>query len=190
MPTGVYTRSEETRRKMSENGKRAWILGISPLSNRKGRTSYNKGRPMHPNAVEALRKANTGRKQSAETIEKRVSKLRGRKHTEEYKLRMSGKNSVHWKGGKRGEVSLIRGSFQYKKWRLSVYVRDNFTCVTCGDKNYKGRNKSVKLEADHIKPFAHYPELRFDVSNGRTLCVPCHKLTDTYAGKCVNFKKV
>jgi 5-methylcytosine-specific restriction endonuclease McrA len=39
------------------------------------------------------------------------------------------------------------------------------------------------LQADHIKPFAHHPELRFDVNNGRTLCVPCHRKTDTYGGR-------
>jgi hypothetical protein len=45
-----------------------------------------------------------------------------------------------------------------------------------------GKTKE-KLEADHIKPFALFPELRFDISNGRTLCLPCHKLTDNYAGR-------
>ena len=27
----------------------------------------------------------------------------------------------------------------------------------------------------------------WDLENGRTLCVPCHKLTDTYGGRCVKF---
>ena len=67
----------------------------------------------------------------------------------------------------------IRKSPAYKQWRQKVYVRDNFTCVECG-------KHGGDLEADHIKAFALYPELRFEVSNGRTLCKPCHKKTETY----------
>ena len=37
--------------------------------------------------------------------------------------------------------------------------------------------------ANHDERWSDYPKLRFKVSNGRTLCVPCHKKTDTYKGK-------
>ena len=46
-----------------------------------------------------------------------------------------------------------------------------------------------KLNADHIKPFSLFPELRFDLNNGRTLCVECHKKTDTYCEKIYKYKK-
>lgn len=92
----------------------------------------------------------------------------------------SGKNNHMWKGGVTSKNSKIRGSLEYRQWRNAVFKRDNYTCVWCGDKNQKGRGKSLVLNADHIKPFAYYPELRFELSNGRTLCVPCHRKTDTY----------
>jgi 5-methylcytosine-specific restriction endonuclease McrA len=68
-------------------------------------------------------------------------------------------------------------------WRESVFKRDNYTCVWCGAKNKKGNGKTVVLNADHIKPFALYPELRFAIDNGRTLCVDCHRKTDNFGGK-------
>lgn len=91
--------------------------------------------------------------------------------------------SIAWRGGKTDTEQLIRGSKEYKQWRLAVFRRDNFTCQGCGDRNERGRGARVVLNADHIKPFAYFPELRFDLDNGRTLCLPCHKATDTYAGK-------
>lgn len=57
-------------------------------------------------------------------------------------------------------------------WRESVLVRDDYKCVFCGSKE--------NLEADHIKPKSVFPHLKYEVSNGRTLCGPCHRKTDTY----------
>lgn len=82
--------------------------------------------------------------------------------------------------GKRTADKRIRQSAEYKRWRTAVFERDGFTCVECGDGNHRGRGQTVVLHADHIKPFALYPELRFDVDNGRTLCLPCHVQTGTY----------
>jgi hypothetical protein len=75
---------------------------------------------------------------------------------------------------------LFRKSRPYREWRTSVFRRDGFACVQCGDKNEPGRGETVLLRADHIKPFALHPELRLDLDNGRTLCDPCHKQTDTF----------
>lgn len=75
----------------------------------------------------------------------------------------------HWnyKGGISNENHIIRNSTEMKVWRSKVFIRDNFTCQKC---NVKGG----VLNAHHIKPFAHYPELRFELSNGLTLCKCCH----------------
>ena len=77
-------------------------------------------------------------------------------------------------------------SLEYRLWRESVFKRDNWTCVWCGARSSKGYE--VILNVDHIKPFASYPELRFAIDNGRTLCKPCHETTDTYGKKIKNFK--
>lgn len=82
--------------------------------------------------------------------------------------------------GKRTKEKIIRQSWAYKAWRTLVFERDNYTCQDCGLHNEKGLGKSIILHADHIKPFALFPDLRFEVSNGRTLCFPCHKRTNTW----------
>lgn len=106
----------------------------------------------------------------------------GKKHTEEIKAKMRGENNGNWKGGISSENHLIRESSDYKLWRETILKRDNFHCVQCGLK--RGWNKKlgfrVLLEVDHIKPFALFPELRFSINNGRSLCKDCHKNTPTY----------
>jgi len=52
-------------------------------------------------------------------------------------------------------------------WARAVISRDNATCQKCGAQN-------VELHAHHIRSFADHPELRWDVSNGQTLCYRCH----------------
>lgn len=93
---------------------------------------------------------------------------------------ISGARHHNWKGGITSINEKIRKSLEYKLWRKAVFERDNYTCIWCGTKFIKGKTGKVKLHADHIKPFAHYPELRLELSNGRTLCELCHETTDTY----------
>lgn len=59
-------------------------------------------------------------------------------------------------------------SYEGTQWRKAVYERDNYTCQICGE-------RGGKLNAHHIKTYATHPELRFDLDNGITLCVQCHK---------------
>jgi hypothetical protein len=69
-------------------------------------------------------------------------------------------------GDIRGGSGHQRNMPEYAEWRKAVYQRDNYTCQECGAQG--------KIVAHHIKQWAHHPELRFDVSNGLTLCDDCH----------------
>ena len=111
--------------------------------------------------------------------------------TEEWRRKIveanKGENNHGWKGGITSESSKIRSSAEYKLWRTAVFKRDNYTCVFCG---YKSAGKRPPdINADHIKPMSVFPELRFAIDNGRTLCLPCHRQTDTYGGRIHKYKK-
>ena len=101
------------------------------------------------------------------------------KHIEFLRKNFSGSNNPRWKGGITPENQRIRHSLEYKLWRTAVFMRDDYTCQSC----FKKKEVSGKLEADHIKQFAYYPELRFVIDNGRTLCKDCHKNTSNYLVK-------
>jgi len=79
----------------------------------------------------------------------------------------SGENNPNWRGGPKTEELKIRKSIEYNLWRKSVFERDDYTCQVCG-------TMGIELNADHIKPFSLYPELRLAIDNGRTLCKQCH----------------
>src|ERR1039458_2356822 len=85
-------------------------------------------------------------------------------------------NNPAWRGGITKENKLARVNTEYKQWQKAVFERDNYTCVECGQ-------HGGELNADHIKPFAYFKELRYELSNGQTLCVPCHKQTPTFGHK-------
>lgn len=154
-----------------------------------------KGKKHTQETKEKMRKSALGRLFSKDHKNKLSLAHKGKHRSEEVKKKLSehfklvyqGKNnprygirgefSPRWKGGITPINKIIRGSLEYRLWRTAVFKRDNYTCIWCGD------NRGGNLEADHIKPFAYYPELRFAIDNGRTLCHECHKTTDTYGGK-------
>ena len=85
--------------------------------------------------------------------------------------RLCGEYSTVWKGG----ISTQRNerlTYDYKKWRKSVFDRDLYTCQCCNDRSGKGHN--VKLNAHHIYNWKDYSDKRYDVGNGITLCERCH----------------
>lgn len=79
----------------------------------------------------------------------------------------SNERNPNWKGGLRGKNQRQRNHFSYKDWRKLVFERDKYTCIDCG-------KIGGQIHSHHIKSFSKHPELRTDVSNGKTLCVECH----------------
>ena len=83
---------------------------------------------------------------------------------------------------------IIRETFKYRQWRSDIFTRDEFSCVFCG-------KKGCELNADHfpkrfidiikehkivtLKQAIECEEL-WNINNGRTLCVDCHRKTDTW----------
>ena len=106
---------------------------------------------------------------------------------------LSGDKHWNWQGGISTIYHIVRNCFKYKEWRKSVFERDNYTCQECGC------NESGFLNADHIIPFAtilHRNNIKsendavdcfelWNLDNGRTLCVDCHKKTPTYSLKLI-----
>jgi hypothetical protein len=66
----------------------------------------------------------------------------------------------------------------YISWRNEVFRLDNYYCRRCFA--HSGEGKRVNLVAHHIKPWKDFPELRYDVDNGATLCVKCHSECPNY----------
>ena len=165
---------------------------------RKGHIPWNKGKKLGLNPAHSKRmkgkKASIKTKEKMSEIHKRIGTgkwMKGKKGNKgSFKKgnvpwnngkrhpKVTGKNCHLWRGGITPVNKKIRNSPEYKLWRKAVFERDNYTCIWCGAKSKKG--KKVILNADHIKPFAEYPELRFAIDNGRTLCRECHKKTNTY----------
>lgn len=100
----------------------------------------------------------------------------GRRLTPEQRAKRSGPNSPSWKGGRTKPYARLRSKAENVRWAKAVKTRDNYTCESCGVQDF-GRKR---MHADHIKSFAEHPELRLDLSNGRTLCCDCHRKTGTY----------
>lgn len=101
-----------------------------------------------------------GLKQSEATRQLRSSKL-------------SGALSPRWRGGTSRQYKRGYKSAQFKRWRTAVFERDHYTCQDCGQ-------VGGFLTAHHIKGFSRYPELRYEVNNGVTLCPQCHAKNDPH----------
>jgi hypothetical protein len=119
-----------------------------------------------PDRNEKLRKAFKGKPLKKETLEKmRATRLRNSGWYHEPTLKEQ-----------------IRSSIQMMEWRWRVFTRDKYVCRNCGGGN-------GKLCAHHIIPYAQIikmlkiltmedalkDSILWDIDNGITYCVDCHR---------------
>lgn len=86
--------------------------------------------------------------------------------------RYKGEGNPAWKGGVTPASQRDRQSIEYTEWRKAVYWRDQYCCVDCGVRGCRRH----PIVAHHVVPWAESIDLRFTVSNGVTLCQPCHRV--------------
>ena len=126
---------------------------------------------------------NKGRKLSQETKQKISLAKKGQRVSRATEFK---KGCIPWDKGVKREAfaginhprwikdrSLIkkqeeRNNPNDKQWKYAVYKRDNFKCKIA-NQDCNGR-----LEAHHILGWTDYPELRYEINNGITLCHAHH----------------
>ena len=191
--------SIEHRQKLSEahKGQKAWNKGLkgAQVAWNKGipwseefklkSSESRKGKP-NVNAI-GIKRTEKQRKRISDahigqvawnkgTIGISNGRPKGMSHTEETKRKISQATKAHYKAGGKpwnyvtGKSKTDRrkyGTMVFNDWRMAVYERDRFICQMCSE-------KGKRLNCHHIKAFVSYPDLRFDIDNGVTLCEDCH----------------
>lgn len=133
---------------------------------KKGMTPWNKGS-----------KYSTGKNWTEEWKNRFIKKRMGHIVTEDTRKKISvaqqGVSLNDWEGYNSPLLKKLRRSAKFAIWRNAVLLRDNFTCqnLNCG---FCDNKIGVILHAHHIKHFAKYPDLRFNINNGITYCAEFH----------------
>lgn len=110
----------------------------------------------------------------------RISGHSGHKHSLEWKQfmsqiqtgrknpKLSGNSHWNWKGGISNRDIHSLNNPKYRDWRMNVFARDGFKC------RIANKDCSGTLQAHHILRWSEYPELRYELNNGISLCVAHH----------------
>ncbi len=155
MPRGIYKRTEEHKKKLSES--------------HKGKCSA-----LMRKQIDNLARLNTGRKHTEEARKNMALSRIGRTNSKETRDKISFANSgdkhYNWKGGNWLKNSRSKYGRDWLQIRKKVFNRDNFTCQRCGitQEEYGKR----ELDVHHKKPFDIFKDN--SLANLKTLCRPCH----------------
>lgn len=163
-------RSEETKRKLLLT----WTGRKHKESSKEKMRLAHLGKKLTEETKKKMSLIRKGKVSYYPSIETRIKQSLAKKgkhlslKTEYKKGLFSKEKHPNWKGG----ISLHKrwtSSPENKIWRKEVFARDDYTCVMCGE-------RGGKLHSHHIKSWAEYPMLRYEVSNGETVCINCHRL--------------
>lgn len=129
---------------------------------KKGKQPWNSGKEWSEESKAKMSQSHKGKTLSEEHREKIELAQRRRVQEGTHNMYISDRTKL----AKKQE----RNDSSYKEWRMSVYKRDNFIC------RMKNQDCSGRIIAHHILGWASYPELRYEVNNGITLCQDHHPL--------------
>lgn len=65
----------------------------------------------------------------------------------------------------------------WRKYRLYILSRDNWTCQMCGTWLREGKRHNNAATADHIIPAELRPDLFYEDTNVQAVCKTCHDRT-------------
>ena len=142
------------------------------MEHRKNISKGSIGRLVSKETRERIATANTGKRRTAEQLDTLSKAHLGQKSWNKGKeyLQIKGENHWNWQGGISSEKHKLRNSVQWKLWRGEVFERDDYTCQEC-------KAVGVYLEPHHIIPIRSDRSKAFELTNGITLCRPCHQKT-------------
>jgi len=142
----------------------------SPMRGITGRNHHRWGKKHSVKSRKKISKSLTGKKLLEKTKIKISRAHTGMRHSLESRKKMSeiklAKRPSDF-ADMRVENKRIRMSYESREWRKKVFERDDYTCLIC-------KTRGGDLCPHHILPFIDYPQYRFDVGNGLTLCKKDH----------------
>jgi hypothetical protein len=160
-----------------------------------GENHPNYGKNLSQETKDKIRQKHIGKEMSLEARRKMSEtrkgnpKYSGRNHPlyGEKRPDVTGEKHPNWNGGVTPLYKQIRATRKYKEWRQACFERDNYVCQSC-------KLRGGILHVDHVKTYssiikenslvnveeAMNCEELWNISNGRTLCIKCHRKTETY----------